>query len=97
MEEKKKEENGSDSRCSDGQKSLIRELKLVSPTLVISCLVAKEGSFWFTSNLRAVFIDDQGLDPVFRDINFGPLGYPCVALVTTKRGWASSLPVAMVD
>ena len=39
----------------------------VSPTLVISCLVAMQGSFWFSSNLRAVFIDGQGPNPVFQD------------------------------
>ena len=37
----------------------------VSPTLVISCLVALEGIFRFNSNLKAVFIDGQGPDPVF--------------------------------
>ena len=37
----------------------------VSPTLVISCLVAMEGIFWFSSNLKAVFIESQGPDPVF--------------------------------
>ena len=42
-----------------------------------------------------MFIDSQEPDPVFQDINSGPLGYSCVALVTTGLGWASSLPVAM--
>ena len=69
----------------------------VSPTLVISCLVAMSGPFWFNCNLWAVFIDGQGSDPVFRERNSGSLGYPCVALVTTKRGWASSLPTTMDD
>ena len=53
----------------------------VSPTLVISCLVTMQGPFWFSYNLRAVFIDGQGSYLVFQDINSGPLGYPCVALV----------------
>ena len=42
-----------------------------------------------------MFIDGQGHNPVFRDINSGPLGYPYVALVTIGRGWASNLPIAM--
>ena len=41
----------------------------VSPTLIISCLVAMSRPFWFNSNLKVVFTDDQGPDPVFRDIN----------------------------
>ena len=56
-----------------------------------------QGPFWFSSNLRAVFIDGQGPGPVFQDINCRPLSYLLVALVTTRRGWASRLPVAMDD
>ena len=55
------------------------------------------GSFWLSSNLRVVFIVSQGSYPVFRERNYGPLGYLRVALVTTRRGWASSLLVAMDD
>ena len=40
------------SRCQKKRKKVG-----VSPTLIISCLVAMYGPFWFSSNLRAVFID----------------------------------------
>ena len=48
-----------------------------------------QGPFWFSSNLRVVFIDDQGPNLVIQDLNSGPFGYPCVALVTIGRGCAS--------
>ena len=37
----------------------------VSPTLVNSCLVAMERIFWFSSKLKAVFIDGQVPNLVF--------------------------------
>ena len=39
----------------------------VSLTRVISCLEAMKWPFWFSSNLRDVFIYSQGPNPVFRD------------------------------
>ena len=39
----------------------------VSLTRVVSCLGAMKGPFWFSSNLRVVFIYSQGPSPVFRD------------------------------
>ena len=58
-------------RATLGYRNLNFSLKFqkegVSPTLVFSCLVAMQGPFLFNSNLRDVFINGQGPDPVFRD------------------------------
>ena len=44
-----------------------------------------------------MFIDGQEPNPVFRDINSRPLGYPCAALDTIGSGWTFTLPVAVDD